>query len=153
MDALAHVARPPRRVKASDLDELVRMRRALWSDSTRAEAEEALQKHLRGDLFILVAERDGYAGLAAFAEAGIRTHAEGCAASPVAYLEGIWVDEDARRVGIAQALVEEVVAWAHRRGLRELASDSEVGNHGARSFHEALGFEDAGTIVAWRRTL
>ena len=148
----------PRRVRADDLPELIRLRTALWPDSTQAEAEDALHQHLRGDLFNLVVERGpgsgrGSGGLCAFAEAAIRPHAEGCVTAPVAYLEGIWVDGDVRREGIAHALVEEVAAWADRRGLKELASDTEVENTTSRRFHAAAGFEDVGEIVCFRRTL
>lgn len=147
------LARAPRRLKADDLPELARMRTAFWPDSTPTEAEDALQAHMRGDLFILVVEREDGSGLCAFSEATIRPHAEGCATAPVGYLEGIWVDDDVRREGIAEALIEEVAGWAKRRGLKELGSDTEVGNDAGRRFHEAIGFEDVGTIVCFRRAL
>jgi len=152
METAPDLRHPPRRLTADDLAELARMRTALWPDSTASEADDALQQHHRGDLFVLVVERDG-PGLCAFAEAAIRPHAEGCVSSPVAYLEGIWVDDDVRREGIAEALVEEVAAWAKRRGLKELASDTEVENTGSQRFHAAVGFEDVGSIVCFRRTL
>jgi len=147
------LSHPPRRVRTQDLAELTRMRIAIWPDSTHAEAEHALHRHLQGDRFILVVDRDEDGALCAFAEAAIRPHAEGCTTSPVAYLEGIWVDEDCRRSRIAAALVREVVEWGRRRGLKELASDTEVGNTESHRFHEAIGFEAVGSIVCFRRTL
>jgi aminoglycoside 6'-N-acetyltransferase I len=143
----------PRRIKAGDLAEFARMRTRLWSDSTHTDAEAALQAHQQGDLFLLVVERPDGAGLCAFVEAAIRPHAEGCVTAPVGYLEGIWVDDDVRRAGIAEALVEGVAEWAKRRGLKELGSDTEVMDDGSRCFHEAVGFEDVGTIVCFRRKL
>lgn len=144
---------PLGRLKSDDLAELTRMRADLWPDSTASETEDALQQHQPGDRFMLVVEREEGDGLCAFAEATIRPHAEGCVTAPVAYLEGIWVDDDQRRGRIAEALVEEVAAWAMRRELKELASDTEVWNEVSRRFHNAVGFEDVGTITCFRRTL
>jgi len=143
----------PRRLKSDDLGELTRMRTGLWPRSAAREAEEALHQHAKGDRFILVVDREPGPGLCAFAEATIRPHAEGCATAPVAYLEGIWVDEDNRRGRIAEALIEEIAAWAKRRELRELASDTEVWNEVSKQFHAAVGFDEVGTITCFRRTL
>lgn len=152
-DSTHELEHPPRRLKSDDLPELIRMRTDFWPDSTPGEAEEALHQHVKGDRFILVVDREDEPGLCAFAEATIRPHAEGCVTAPVAYLEGIWVDDDQRRGHIAKTLVEEIVAWAKRRELKELASDTEVWNEVSKHFHQAVGFEDVGTIVCFRRTL
>ncbi len=128
---------------------LVRLRQELWPDSTAEEVDQLLDRPVTAGL-MLVAEEDG-GGLAGFAELGIRNYAEGCLTSPVGYLEGIWVDPDARRSGIARGLVAAGLAWARSQGYREFASDTEWGNEASLAFHRAAGFELAGRIVCFRQ--
>lgn len=142
-----------RGARRSDRDEIVRMRQSFWPDSTAAEVDELLARGARSYV-VLVAERlgsDGGGRLCGFAEVGTRPYAEGCDSSPVAYLEGIWVDADARRVGVGAALVREADGWARAQGLIELASDTELVNSTSQAFHEAMGFEEAERLVAYRR--
>ncbi len=127
------------------------MRQKLWWDSTEQEVDELLNSRDPG-ILILVAERDG-GGLAGFAEVGLRKFAGGCSTTPVAYLEGIWVDPDRRRGGIASELVRHAEDWARDLGLSELASDSEIDNAGSRSFHHAAGFEETHRTIHFRRDL
>ena len=48
-------------------------------------------------------------------------HAEGCTISPVAYIEGWYVDPDLRRRKVGSQLVHTAEAWARRQGLQEIA--------------------------------
>ncbi len=160
-----------RRLRLSDRDELVRMRQALWRDSTEAEVDTLLAAP-PPDAEILVAERsaaersaaersaaerpgaEGREGrLCGFAELGTRRFAEGCDSSPVAYLEGIWVDPDVRRTGVALALVREAEAWARSSGFTEFGSDCAIENEASQAFHTAAGFSEAGRIVCFKKPL
>jgi GNAT superfamily N-acetyltransferase len=78
----------------------------------------------RTDAAVLVAERADRGRLAGFTEVGTRLYAEGCDTSPVAYLEGWYVDRDVRRHGIGAALARAAEVWAREHGYRELASDA-----------------------------
>lgn len=138
-----------RALGAEDRDELVRMRTALWPDSSAAEVDELLRRS-GAAYVVLVAERPE-GGLGGFAEVGTRPYAEGCASSPVAYLEGIWVDAELRRGGLALALVGAAADWARARGLKELASDALIENQVSLDFHAAAGFEEVERIVCFRR--
>ncbi|GMV03727.1 MAG: hypothetical protein AMXMBFR53_00090 [Gemmatimonadota bacterium] len=140
-----------RPLRRADRDQVVRMRMALWPDSTPEEVD-ALLELPPTEYAVLVAERsDGR--LAAFAEVGTRAYAEGCATSPVAYLEGIWVDADARRTGVGVGLLRQAEAWARARGLSELASDADIANQPSLDFHRAAGFQEVERIVCFRRDL
>ena len=124
------------------------MRTALWPDSTADEVTELLER--RGPpLALLVAERPEGA-LCGYAEVGLRPFAEGCTTSPVGYLEGIWVDADRRRAGVASALLRAGLRWAADRGAREFASDAGIEKAGSVAFHRAAGFDEAGRVVCFR---
>lgn len=132
----------------------LRLRRALWPDiPVDSEADEAAAWLAREDAVVLVAERPEGGGLAGFAEVGTRAYADDCETSPVAYLEGWYVDPDERLAGVGAALVHAAEAWARARGLRELASDTQVGNVVSQAAHLALGFAETGRVVQYRKPL
>lgn len=140
-----------RPLHADDLPAFRRMRRALWPDCEDREADELLAAPDTRS-FVFVAEAEG-GSLSGWAEVGTRRYAEGCATSPVAYLEGIWVEEHRRRTGVAAALVDAAVEWARRRGLSELASDFAPDNEASAAFHASAGFEEADRAVCVRRAV
>lgn len=128
------------------------MRQALWPDSQPVEVDELLAADGRRMTRLLVHER-GDGRLGGFVEVGTRRWAEGCRSSPVAYLEGLWVDPELRRTGVARALVASAEAWALQRGLTELASDTSLDNPGSEAFHLACGFEETARVIGFRKAL
>lgn len=89
-----------------------------------------------------------------FAEASIRSdYVNGTSGSPVAFLEGIFVEPGARRTGIARGLVEAICAWAREHGLSELASDADLTNTTSHAVHDALGFSETERVVFFRMSL
>ena len=124
---------------------------ALWPDCSEADLE-ALFGLPPSEGIVLVAERAG-GGLSGFAEIGLRKYADGCDSSPVAYLEGIWIDADSRRSGVASHLFREAEAWARSLGLTEFASDCDIDNQVSEAFHLATGFEEVERHICWRRDL
>ncbi|MGZ8376984.1 MAG: aminoglycoside 6'-N-acetyltransferase [Gemmatirosa sp.] len=143
-----------RAYRAVDHAEWLRMRRALWPDDTLDAAMAGMAAWLaRSDTEVLVAERAGGAGLAGFAEVGTRSHADGCLTSPVAYLEGWYVDADVRRQGVGAALVHAAESWARGKGIREFASDTPLDNDVSQQAHRALGFEEVDRVVEFRKPL
>jgi aminoglycoside 6'-N-acetyltransferase I len=95
----------------SDDAEWLRMRRALWPDTNADDHVREISAWLaRTDAVVLVALRNAGTGLAGFAEVGARSLADGCTTSPVAYLEGWYVDADARRQGVGTALIRAAEA-------------------------------------------
>ena len=139
----------------SDFEEWLRMRIALWpelADQQDRGAHEAEEWLAREDAVVMVAEREG-GDLAGFAEVGERDYADGCDTSPVAYLEGWYVDADVRRRGIGTALVDAAVEWARRQGYRELASDALLEETVSQRAHEAVGFIEIERAVRYRRQI
>lgn len=89
-----------------------------------------------------------------FAEAALRTdYVNGTQSSPVAFLEGIYVAPQARRKGVARALVAAVSRWAEERGCSELASDALLQNEASHAVHRALGFEETERVVFFCRRI
>lgn len=137
------------------LDEWIALRHALWpsapAEEHRSEAQAMLWEQKKAIAF-LVRLADGTA--AGFAEASLRhDYVNGCASSPVAFLEGIYVRPDRRRQGLARLLCLAVEEWARGLGCRELASDVELHNTGSQTMHDALGFEETERVVYYRKTL
>jgi aminoglycoside 6'-N-acetyltransferase I len=91
--------------------------------------------------------------LGGFIEVGQRNYAEGCASSPVAYIEGWYIDADLRRQGLGAALVRAAERWARGRGLTEIASDAETDNEVSIKAHKALGYAEEARVVCFRKDL
>jgi aminoglycoside 6'-N-acetyltransferase I len=99
----------------------------------------------------LVAEDQS--SLLGFAEVSIRAYAEGCRTDRVGYLEGWFVEPEARRRGIGRQLVAAAEAWARSQGCVEFASDAEEQNELSAAAHRALGFAEVGLIRCFRKDL
>ena len=101
---------------------------------------------------VIVADR-GDSSLAGFAEIGSRNYAEGCETTPVAYLEGWYVDPDVRRTGLGANLIRAVETWAREQGFSEIASDTELDNEVSLRAHNALGFEEVERQICFKKCL
>jgi aminoglycoside 6'-N-acetyltransferase I len=67
----------------------------------------------------------------------------------VGYVEGLWVDADVRRRGIARLLVEAAKSWARAQGFRELGSDAVLDNTVSHAMHGRLGFTETERLVTF----
>jgi aminoglycoside 6'-N-acetyltransferase I len=99
-----------------------------------------------------VVEKTG-SGLCGFIEVSFRDYAEGCQSSPVAYIEGWYVDENSRRRTLGTRLVQAAEAWARSQGLQEMASDTQIENAVSIQAHKVLGYEEVERIVCFRKAL
>jgi len=145
---------PVRRAAAADRAEWRRMRDALWPHESAEHADE-IEACLRAPAdagAAFVAERAG-GGLGGLLELRLRDFAEGCTSSPVAYVEGWWVDPDARLQGVGAALMRAAEAWARDLGLTEIASDCDLDNEPSLRAHQALGFAEAVRVICLRKRL
>ncbi len=142
--------------ESADLAEWMRMRRELWPELP---ADEAAQRAdcsawlARRNTIVLVAQRDEASHLAAFIEVGEREFADGCETSPVAYLEGWFVDEDVRGRGIGRQLVQAAEKWAIANGYREFASDALLDNVPSQLAHNSVGFVEVERAVRYAKQL
>ena len=134
--------------RPDDFYEWLRMRTTLWPESDAPDARLWLA---REDAVVIVAEREGT--LIGFAEAGERDYADGCDTSPVAYLEGWYVEPQHRHQDIGRQLVHAVETWAYDRGLSELASDALLDNNISNRAHRAIGFIEVERSIKYRKAL
>ena len=89
-----------------------------------------------------------------FAEVSLRhDYVNGCTTSPVAFLEGIYVNPEVRRTGVATQLCQAMETWAIAKGCQELASDAAIENTVAHALHQGLGFEETERIVCFKKTV
>lgn len=129
------------------------LRSALWPETSDAEHIAGMADAIARGHYVRLARAPGGQALG-FVEASKRTdYVNGTSTSPVAFLEGLYVVPDARRQGVARALVEAVVKWASDEGCTELASDALADNRAAHAVHRALGFKETERVVYFLRAL
>jgi len=130
------------------------MRKRLWpewpDDLHDAEIREMIDLHeLRA---VLVHPRE-QGGLGGFIEIHIRRRLNNAASDRVVYIEGWYVDEDLRRQGVGQALMDAAASWALERGLTELASDTDIDNPISQKAHKKFGFDEVYRLVHYLKDL
>src|SRR5687767_3809629 len=142
-----------RPIEPGDWDAWRRMAAALLPDENPDEYEPELRALLqREDAAVFVAERpDG--SVCGYVEVGSRPYADGCATSPVGYIEAWYVDPDARRSGFGRALLSAAESWARSRRYSEMASDALLDNKVSYDAHIGSGYAEVERIVQFRKPL
>jgi aminoglycoside 6'-N-acetyltransferase I len=141
-----------RSITSSDRRDWVRLRDALWPGAlSDHESETRTYFEQTNPPPVFVAERDGR--VVGFLELDYRKYAPGCAASPVPFIEGWYVEPELRHRGIGRALVAAAETYSRAAGYDEIASDVEVGNRDGIAAHRALGYQEIERVVCVRRSL
>lgn len=144
-----------RLIEAADKADWLRMRLALWPESSpdcHLEEMEAIFSNLSATP-VFVAE-DGTEAVCGFLEASLHSSAEGCdTGQPVGYIEGWYVDPKYRRQGIGAILVHMAEAWAILQGCQEMASDCLIDNTASLEAHLALGYHETERLIHFRKSL
>lgn len=139
---------------ATDRQELIRMRIALWPDCPAAmhryEMRSLAQRsRVRG---ILVLDR-GNGRLGGFIELSVRPRVDGSMSDRLGYVEGWYVDPDLRDAGWGRRMIRAAGIWTAARGLTELGSDAELAQAGAMRAHRACGFRETFRLVHFLKNL
>lgn len=138
----------------TDLGEWLRLRQLLWDDSDEDDHKSEMLEIIEDPDSQFVAVADiGSGRLVGFLEASIRAHVEDCDTDHVGYLEGWFVDERHRRLGIGRGLVGLAESWARGHGCTEMASDAEIGNLVSQEAHTKLGYSETSRLVHLRKEL
>jgi len=129
------------------------MAQSLLPDENPIEYEPEMHALLqRGDAAVFVVERpDG--SVCGYVEVGARAYADGCATSPVGYIEAWYVDPDVRRSGYGRALLTVAESWARSRGYSEMASDALLDNRVSYDAHIRSGYSEVERVVQFRKPL
>ena len=132
----------------------LRLRVGLWPEQTRREldADRSIFRE-RPDRNAVFFARRADGRLAGFLEASLREYAEGCATSPVGFIEGWYVEPAHRASGVGRALMRTAEEWARSQGCRELGSDTWIDHESSQRAHEALGFEVVDRCVNFKKAL
>lgn len=151
---MADTAFTIRPLDESDLGEWLRLRLLLWDETSeddhKAEMVDIIE---HADSQLVVVADIGGGRLVGFLEASIRSHVEDCETENVGYLEGWYVEEDYRRMGIGADLVKYAERWAAQKGSTEMASDAEIDNIVSLQAHVNLGYNETSRLVHLRKEL
>lgn len=136
-------------LNVENIADVASMAHMLWPEETYAWMEE----HYRSIMYdehrrVFLMREPGIA--IGFIELSTRVdYVEGSDGSPVAYVEGVFVREEFRCLGVGRKLVEVAGAWAKARGLQQLCSDTEWDNTSGLQFHLAAGFKEANRVICF----
>ncbi len=129
------------------------LRLMLWPHASESEHLREMNDVATRGHFVRLALSVGGSAVG-FVEAAKRVDfVNGTSSSPVAFLEGLYVEPTSRHQGVARALVAAVARWASAEGCTELASDSPLENVAAHAAHEALGFQETERVVYFLRAV
>jgi aminoglycoside 6'-N-acetyltransferase I len=140
-------------ISADNLKALMELVLELWEDCSLDEELENYKSIIgsENEICYLAKDQEKYV---AFVHISIRNdYVEGSSDLPVAYVEGIYVKPDYQKKGIAKTLIEVAENWAREKGLKQIASDTDINNLTSISFHKKMGFIEVGRIVCFIKEL
>jgi len=134
--------------------EWLRLRQTLWPGSDPATLEKEMDdiaSYPDRDVVFVAHRQEG--GLRGMIEVSIRDRAEGCTTQNVGYIEGWYVDLDARRQGVGGRLVRAAEEWARACGCHEMGSDTDSDYPISPAAHAALGYQEVKRCIHYRKDL
>ena len=140
-----------RKITEQDIPHWIAMRKKLWPHASYDELKDAEHLFKAENFVCFFAEME--TELVGFIELALRPYVNGCDTSPVAFIEGIWVDDRYQKQGIGHRLVEKAEEWAKSLSLKELASDTRIESTHSIHAHNSWGFEETERVVYFRKKL
>ena len=139
-----------RRAGIGDAETLARLAAKVYDAPEGELAEEYRSGVRKASRAMFLAEKDGAA--IGFMEASMRReYVNGADDEPVAFCEGVFVEEEHRRTGAAKALLAEAERWASEKGARTFASDRPLENEVSGAWHESAGFRETERVVYYAK--
>lgn len=136
------------------LGQWVRLRQQLWP-------QHSAEQHLNDGLDILASAKhisfvllNDQQYMIAFVDAAIRDdYVNGCQSSPVAYIEGIYVEPQWRLKKCAKKLIRAIEQWGKANDCREIASDAALENISSQKMHQKMGFKITEKVVFFQKNI
>lgn len=126
---------------------------ALWPDCSLKEEYENCQKIMLADDQTCFLLKDDV-GYLAFIQLSVRKeYVEGANSKPVAYIEGIYMKEEYRKLGLGAKLISLGVEWGKAKNCTQIASDVELDNQISINFHKKSGFKEVNRLVCFIKDL
>jgi aminoglycoside 6'-N-acetyltransferase I len=144
-----------RPVSSADSAAWAAMRARLWPDAGSGELAAEVAAFLAGPsvpvpIVAFIAAAPAPIG---FLELGLRPYANGCASMPVPFVEGWYVEPEARRRGVGRLLLHAAEEWCRNHGNCELGSDTQLWNEPSLQAHTACGFSETERVIYLRKDL
>lgn len=131
-----------------DFDELLNMSQKLWSDYDTDELTKLLKQTVQSKKNRVLLAKTSDRRTIGFSIFSIRSdYVEGANKSPTGYLEGIFVEPDFRKMGIAKQFLCIGESWCKENACTQIGSDTWLTNKESREFHKKLGFWEEEEIV------
>jgi aminoglycoside 6'-N-acetyltransferase I len=140
-------------ISADNLKSLTELVLELWDDCDFDEEFENYKNIIdaKNEVCYLVKDQEQYI---AFVHLSIRyDYVEGATDPPVAYVEGVYVQPKYQKQGIAKKLISVAEDWAKQKGLKQIASDTDLTNTPSIDFHKKIGFIEVERIVCFIKEL
>ncbi|EZH75280.1 hypothetical protein ATO12_00455 [Aquimarina atlantica] len=140
--------------ESKDFESLVNMSQKLWIDFEEKELISLLKEitQLEKNKVLMAKKADGKnIGFSIFS---IRTdYVEGAGKSPTGYLEGIYVEPEYRKEGIAKKFLKIGERWCKEKGCTQIGSDTWLTNKQSREFHRKIGFWEEDELVHFLKNI
>ncbi|WP_051931069.1 GNAT family N-acetyltransferase [Gillisia sp. Hel_I_29] len=140
--------------KLKDLKSILGMSMKLWKGLEKEDLEARLRKAIATEtkrIFIATSSTDELVGFSFFS---IRTdYVEGAKDLPTGYLEGIYLEFEYRKLGVAKELVALGEKWCKEKGCSQIGSDTWLPATASRNFHEKLGYSEKVELVHFIKDL
>lgn len=141
-------------IERDDFNEWLNMALKLWPEYSSIEMQEILTEILDSDRETAFIVRDDLGKAIAFMNLSLRyEYVPEATHCPVGYIEGIYVKDEFRDLGVGRTMVEYAERWALDQGCIELASDALVENTASHEFHTKVGFREAERTVFFIKSI
>lgn len=135
----------------NDLTTVTNLAILLWPNHNKKDLEDEIREIILKDNSLIALYFENNIPIA-FAQCQLRNdYVEGTQSSPVGYLEGIYVNKNYRKRGIAKELLKYCEKWTKKHGCIEFASDCEINNIESYNFHLKVGFYEANRIICFNK--
>jgi len=134
-------------------NEWYEMRNAVYGGLSDGFHEEEMELVLRSPDWACRVATGADGSVMGFVEVSLRNIVDGCLTSPVGYIEGIYVKPIYRNHGVGERLVAAATEWSKKRGCVEMATDAELDNTDAQTFHMRMGFAETYRVVGFKKRI